>query len=291
MTGIYKYQNKINDKIYIGQSVNIEKRYQQHLQAAKRKDERSKTGIDFAIAKYGINNFIFEIIEECNPEQLDERERFWIEYFNSYKNGYNRTTGGHSLQGEEHPRAILTKEQVWEIRELYGKRIKRSQVYQLFKNTGITQRGFLKVWNCETWTDVHTDVYTKENKQWHKQQIGHSEDQIGLSSDDRSISQEEINKWLEDFNNGLNINAISKKYKRDNGTVQKYIANPKAVQKVKYSGRTVKNINTGKIFSSINSAAKWAKCGATTLTRHLATDKIAGRVPNTNEPAIWEELS
>lgn len=290
MIGIYKYQNKINDKIYIGQSVNIERRYLQHIQDAKNRPEKG-TGIDIAINKYGINNFTFEIIEECPVEQLNEREKFWIEYFDSYNNGYNRTIGGDSLKGEEHPRAILTEEQVWQIRDCYGKRIKRSEVFKMFQDTGISERGFLKIWNCENWTNIHTDVYTKENKEWHKKQIGHSEDQIGLSSLDRAITQEEIDIWLKDYQNDLTINAISKKYHRDNGTVAKYISNPNAIQKINYQGRKVKNLNTNKIFNSISAAAKWAKCGATTLTRHLATDKIAGFVPETNEPAIWEDLS
>ena len=56
------------------------------------------------------------------------------------------------------------------------------------------------------------------------------------------------------------------------------------------SGRVVKNIETGQIFKSINKAAKWAGCGATTLTRHLVRDKIAGKVPGTLQPAHWEEL-
>lgn len=290
MIGIYKYQNKLNGKIYIGQSTDIERRYQQHLWDAEKRPEQS-TGIDLAINKYGINNFTFEIIEQCNSDQLDERERFWIEYFNSYTDGYNRTPGGSSLKGEEHPRAILTKEQVWQIRDLYGKRIKRSDVFKIFKDTGITERGFLKIWNCETWTDIHTDVYTPENRAWHKQQIGHSEDQKGLSSLDRAITQDEINIWVNEYQNGMTINAIAKKYNRDNGTVQKYISNPNALKKVQYKGRAIKNLNTNKTFNSISAAAKWAGCGATTLTRHLATDKIAGKVPETNEPAQWEELS
>lgn len=160
----------------------------------------------------------------------------------------------------------------------------------MFKDTGISERGFLKIWNCENWNNIHTDVYTPENKAWHKSQVGHSQDQIGLSSLDRAISQAEINDWVKDYNNGLTINAIAKKYNRDNSTVEKYIANPNAVYEVKYKGRKVQNINTGKIFSSISSAAKWAGCGATTLTRHLAKDKIAGKVPETNEPAQWIEI-
>ncbi len=288
--GIYKQENKLNGKIYIGQSVNIQKRYQQHLYDALNRCEEG-TGVDFAIKKYGIENFDFDIVEECPVDKLDEREQQWIAYYDSYNNGYNRTIGGSALRGENHPKAILTEQQVYQIRELYGKRIKRSDAWEQVKDWGITERNFLKIWKNETWNQVHVDVYTPENKAWHKSQVGHSEDQLGLSSLDRAISQDEINKFVEDYNNGLTINAIAKKYHRDNGTIQRYISNPIAVSKIKYRGRTLKNINTGKIFQSISSAAKWASCGATTLTRHLATDKIAGKVPETGEPAQWEELS
>lgn len=288
--GIYKYQNKINGKVYIGQSVDIEKRYQQHIYDAKNRPERG-TGVDLAIRKYGIEAFDFQIIEECSKNQLDEKEVYWISYYDSFNNGYNRTPGGSVLRGNDHPRAILDEDQVWEIRELYGLHIKRSEVFNLFKHTGISERGFLKIWNCETWNDIHTDVYTSENKIWHKMQVGHSEDQIGLSSKDRAISQDEIDEWVKDHNNGLTINAIAKKYGRDNGVVEKYIANPVAVKEVKYKGRKIQNINTGKIFSSISAAAKWAGCGATTLTRHLVKDKVAGKVPETGEPAEWLELT
>lgn len=289
--GIYKYENKLNGKVYIGQSINIETRYTQHLYDSNNLATRNGTGVDFAIKRYGIENFDFQIIEECPAEKLDEREVYWIAYYDSYHNGYNRTPGGSSLRGEDHPRAILTEEQVWEIRELYGSKVKRSTVFKMYQDAGIQERGLLKVWNGETWPEVHMDVYTPENKAWHKAQVGHSEDQMGLSSFDRAIKQEEINQWVEDYNNGLSINAIAKKYSRDNGTVEKYIANPNAVKKVKYHGRQVQNVNTGLVFNSISAAAKWAGCGATTLTRHLVTDKTAGKVPETGEPAQWIEIS
>lgn len=249
------------------------------------------TGIDFAICKYGIENFDFSILEQCNIEQLDEKERYWIAYYDSYNNGYNRTPGGKALRGSEHPKAILNENQVWEIRELYNQKVKRNIAFQAFKQYGISERGFKKIWDGENWSNIHMDVYTEENKLWHKSQTGHSEDQIGLSSDDRTIKQTEIDLWVKEYNEGLSINAIAKKYKRDNGVVEKYIHNPIAVKKVQYRGRKLQNINTKKIFNSINSAAKWAGCGATTLTRHLATDKIAGKVPETGEPAEWLEIS
>lgn len=290
--GIYKYENKINGKIYIGLSSNIEKRYSQHLYDSKNEKRLKRaTGIDYAINKYGIENFTFEIIELCNIEELDEKEKYWISFYNSYENGYNRTTGGQSLQGEDHPRAILTEKQVWNIREQYKNGIQRSEVFKPYLQLGITERCLLKVWNNETWNNIHQDAYTPETKKLHKNQSGHSEDQIGLNSLDRSIKQNEIDLWIQEFLNGMTINAIAKKYKRDNGTVEKYINNPIALKKVKYRGRQVQNIETGLIFNSISSAAKWAKCGATTLTRHLATDKTAGLVPETQETAHWKELS
>lgn len=287
--GIYKYENKLNGHIYIGQSSNIRKRYAQHLYDATHRPERA-TGIDKAIAKYGIENFIFSIIEECPIEKLDEREIYWIDFYDSYHNGYNCSIGGGSLKGENHPRAILTEEDVWEIRELYKLHVPRREVYEIYKDTGISERGFKKVWDNENWPNIHTDVYTEENKQWHKQNTGHGEDQIGLSSLDRTLKQEEINAIVFDYQNGMNINQLAKKYNRDYGIIQKYLANPKETKQVNYLGRTIKNLNTGKIFSSISQAAKWAGCGATTLTRHLNTDGIAGKVPETKEPAKWIEI-
>lgn len=290
--GIYKYENKLNGKIYIGQSTNLKNRYRQHCYDSTLRAPNARiTGIDVAIKKYGSDNFDFEVIEECSVEELDDRERYWIAYYDSYNNGYNRTPGGKVSRGEEHPRAILTEKDVWEIRELYDNHIGRSAVFKMFEDTGIKERGFLKIWNGETWPDVHMDVYTSENKAWHKANVGHSEDQIGLSSMDRAIKQDEIDNWIADYNTGLTINAIAKKYHRDNGTVEKYIANPVAIKTIKYRGRCVKNVNTGKVFNSISAAAKWAGCGATTLTRHLAGDKIAGKVPETEEPAEWMEIT
>lgn len=288
--GIYKYENKIDGTIYIGQSVNLESRYNDHIYDTKH-IERKGTGIDIAMRAHGMENFTFEILELCDADQLNERERYWISYYDSYHNGYNKTPGGDSLRGEEHPRAILTEQEVWDIREQYGQGVKRSDAFKPYLEKGITERCLLKVWNCETWPWVHSDVYTQENKTLHKSQVGHSEDQIGLSSLDRAIKQQDIDLWVQEYQNGLTINAIAKKYNRDNGTIEKYINNPVAKKEVKYHGRKVQNVETQIIFDSISKAAKWAGCGATTLTRHLTSDKIAGHVPETNENAHWIELS
>lgn len=85
---IYKITNKINGKIYIGQSKNPKKRFQQHI-----KDEKVTSSIHNAIKKYGVENFTFEIIEGPISNH-NEREIYWIDYYNSYSKGYNQTIGG-----------------------------------------------------------------------------------------------------------------------------------------------------------------------------------------------------
>ncbi|MBQ9441872.1 MAG: GIY-YIG nuclease family protein [Selenomonadaceae bacterium] len=88
MAVIYKITNLENGKIYVGQTVQFEKRMKQHQHS-------KKTGVDAAIKKYGWENFSVEILEECPEEMLDEREIFWIAKLNSmFPNGYNLTSGG-----------------------------------------------------------------------------------------------------------------------------------------------------------------------------------------------------
>ena len=88
MCGIYIIKNLINNKVYIGQSIDIKARWEKH------KKSNDNCAIHKAFKKYGLNNFSFEVIEECLPELLDERETFWIKEYNSYEKGYNMTLGG-----------------------------------------------------------------------------------------------------------------------------------------------------------------------------------------------------
>lgn len=92
MIGIYKITNQVNGKVYIGQSIHINHRWSQHKNEAK--NDRCNTLLYNAMKKYGIDNFSFEIIEECLPEQLNEREVYWISQYNSFQEGYNMTPGG-----------------------------------------------------------------------------------------------------------------------------------------------------------------------------------------------------
>lgn len=94
--GIYKIINTVNGKVYVGQSINIYERWAQHKYKSIYPEELGyNSAIHAAMRKYGFENFVFEIIEECEPELLDERERYWIKELNSLTpNGYNIMPGG-----------------------------------------------------------------------------------------------------------------------------------------------------------------------------------------------------
>ena len=92
MIGIYSITNKINGKRYIGQSINIDNRWKEHIRNI---DNPNKNNTIYkALRKYGLENFIFEVLEECTESELDDKEIYWIEYYDSYNNGYNMNTGG-----------------------------------------------------------------------------------------------------------------------------------------------------------------------------------------------------
>ena len=86
---IYKIENKINSLVYIGQTVrDVQQRWDEHILYS------SNSKIHKALEEFGIENFSFEIIEQCDNNNLNEREIYWIKHFNSLQNGYNSTRGG-----------------------------------------------------------------------------------------------------------------------------------------------------------------------------------------------------
>ena len=93
MAFIYKIENQINHKVYIGKTSysNPNKRWIEHQNDSKN-PERNHRALYRALNKYGVENFMFSILEETeNPE---EREMFYIQEYNSYHFGYNETLGG-----------------------------------------------------------------------------------------------------------------------------------------------------------------------------------------------------
>lgn len=126
---IYKLTNKVNQKIYIGQTNNIKRRLQQHSYG---KDWK-KCIVSRAVRKYGWENFAVEILESgvCSRSELSRLERIWIARFESFKidKGYNQTLGGEGLDPNDElkakiaatwkgrPRSMQGKHHTWQARE------------------------------------------------------------------------------------------------------------------------------------------------------------------------------
>lgn len=111
MVGIYKITNP-KGKIYIGKSISVKERINSYKYEGSRKNQPK---INNSILKYGIENHEFEIIEYCSLEELNIKEIFWINEFNSIKEGLNCSNGG-----EGGPRDIKTKKQI--AHSLIGKK-------------------------------------------------------------------------------------------------------------------------------------------------------------------------
>lgn len=163
MIGIYKITKISNGKSYIGQSNDIERRFKEH----QTKGASTRIPLDIAIQKYGKESFTYEVLEECDIESLNERESFWIKYYNTVETGYNCNYGGdNSVVGSKNPKAKLTEKDVKIIRMAYANHKKQKEVYELFKDK-ITFNSFQNVWQGRSWKHIMPEVFTEENKQYY----------------------------------------------------------------------------------------------------------------------------
>lgn len=146
--GIYKIENKINGKIYIGQSVNIERRWRDHKVRSKNENDI----LYQEIREYGIDFFDFSILEECLQNELYEKEIYWINFYDSYNNGYNKTLGGLGITccGIK-----LTKEQVDDIKDLL---IQNKLSYNDISNKYNISKNLISLINTGCcWNDMKTN--------------------------------------------------------------------------------------------------------------------------------------
>ena len=139
---IYKATSITTGKVYIGQSCQtLEKRMSQHLYKAT-SDYDPNNHFHNAIRKYGFQDFVFQIIEDgiTSKELLDEREKYWINHYNSYYDGYNSTLGGESgLRRDDLVIAALFHDgyTTKEICEMTG--YDRGTIYNSYKVNGLQE--------------------------------------------------------------------------------------------------------------------------------------------------------
>lgn len=157
--GIYKITNNINGHSYIGQSIHILQRFQQH------KKMRGGSPLLYnAIKKYGIENFTFQILQLCQKQQLNEKQIYWINFYNTFKGeGYNLTEGGETGSQNGKKTRIVSEEDVINIRkcELNGELFKDVCKKYSYINPNTLKR----IWQGLSYTDIKVQGFTKQELQ------------------------------------------------------------------------------------------------------------------------------
>ncbi|MBR2506753.1 MAG: GIY-YIG nuclease family protein [Bacilli bacterium] len=88
-TGIYKITNLENGMCYVGQAVHIADRWKQHIKRGIGAEPLTRNKLYPAMLSIGVENFSFEIIEECDRSQLNEREDYWQNFYKAKEFGYS----------------------------------------------------------------------------------------------------------------------------------------------------------------------------------------------------------
>lgn len=162
MVGIYKITNELNGHVYIGQSTNINKRWNKHKTSPFNQNSIGYNSFFYrAIRKYGIEYFSFAVIELCSKEELNAKEMYWIKFYNSNNpdNGYNLTLGGYSGTP-----LVLSLEEVEEIKILL-KTTNLSQEH-ISQNFNISQKMVSAINIGENWySDEETYPLRQKNSE------------------------------------------------------------------------------------------------------------------------------
>src|ERR1700734_1091413 len=108
-TGVYLIRNKVNDKKYVGSaSRSFEQRWRLHRNQLNRGDHVI-CHLQASWLKYGQDAFEFTVLEYCNPEQCTQREQYWMDHYDVFKSGYNRTPTAGSQLGFKFSKETLKK--------------------------------------------------------------------------------------------------------------------------------------------------------------------------------------
>lgn len=177
MIGIYKIENLVNHKCYIGQAVDINKRWRRHRETYTDTTSREyEYPIYRAMRKYGIENFSFEIVEECLREELNEKERFYIEKYDTFFGGYNQTLGGDGAVNTD----FATKEAIIGI-------------ISDLENTDMLQREIAEKWNV----DISSVNAINTGRTWHHNRTYPIQDSLlHLKRQGKNVTGKRKEDWI-----------------------------------------------------------------------------------------------
>lgn len=108
ITGIYKIKNIVTGKFYVGSAVDIKERWRNH-KSQLRHNKHHSIKLQRSYNKHGVDNFVYEIIEECFEDVIIKREQFYIDFCSAVKNGYNCKSIAGSNLGFKHSEETKNK--------------------------------------------------------------------------------------------------------------------------------------------------------------------------------------
>lgn len=155
---IYKIENQINNKIYIGLTklARPTDRFSKHKYEGRHLKPNDHSLLHKAMAKYGVDNFVFTIIEEVDNDLMPMREQYWIKQYNSQQpNGYNITEGGEGTPGFSRPQTLEERE-------------KRKRSNKKFFQDNPEKREEVRERTKQLWqNDVYRQKVTESNKRFY----------------------------------------------------------------------------------------------------------------------------
>lgn len=145
LCGIYLIKNLSNDKIYIGKSINILKRWEQHIDSAR----LQKFDYEFYHDLINIQTFSFQILEICSQEELQEKEQYYIDYYQSLYKGYNQVQAIDITKQESLLLHQSILDAIWLLvnTDLYYK--------EIAEKTGLSVNTILNINRCKSYTQYH----------------------------------------------------------------------------------------------------------------------------------------
>lgn len=236
MIGIYKITSPIN-KVYIGQSIDIEKRFKYYYRLACKSQPR----LYKSFITYEVKNHKFEVIEECLVELLNERERYYQDYYNSVFNGLNsRLTASDDRSGEfslEHKEKL----RLAKLGKKTGRKIIHSE--ETRKKIGLANKGRIK---------------SKEEIEKHRKST------TGLK---RTAEQK---KHFSKVKTGVLNPMYGKKVKESSKELQRI----KLSGELNYLSKIILNTETGIFYFGLNEASKSINIKKGTLHVNITINKI-----------------
>ena len=169
---VYSWRNNINNKRYIGQTINPKSRYIAHIQDS---ENPNRVGYNYplaaAIRKYGLTSFTYEILgEDLTIEEMNKLEIYYIDYYNTIETGYNIMAGGRNATREFSPetkakmsaaKGNLTESEIIVLRKAYENYESPTQIYNELYKDKMHFNSFLNIWTGQRYKHIMPEVFDK----------------------------------------------------------------------------------------------------------------------------------